>query len=189
MCYLAWQYYRKPYFTSGQLNIYRITNGYRGRRVSRTYTTCRELNLVDVVQEQGRLRAPPRRREGRQDGAPGGNPPHTTNKPKGSMRPASGGRAQARGQVNPERFDLPCVGPGPTTSEDISRTSRKTRKTMTAPRNESSVALRREDDSSHTRCSRCLPASGQAGHRLGGCQVAWGARELRRRRPSGDVVG
>ena len=34
------------------------------------------------------------------------------------------------------------------------------------------------------RCSRCLPASGQAGHRLGGCQVAWGARELRRRRPS-----
>merc|ERR1719231_1629075 len=28
------------------------------------------------------------------------------------------------------------------------------------------------------RCSRCLPASGQAGHRLGGCQVAWGAREL-----------
>ena len=34
------------------------------------------------------------------------------------------------------------------------------------------------------RCSRCLPASGQAGRRLGGCQVAWGARELRRRRPS-----
>ena len=35
-----------------------------------------------------------------------------------------------------------------------------------------------------TRCSRCLQASGRAGHRLGGCQVAWGARELRRRRPS-----
>ena len=61
------------------------------------------------------------------------------------MHPASGGRAQARGQVNPERFDLLCVGPGPTTSEDISRTSEKTRKTMTAPRKKSSVALRRED--------------------------------------------